>query len=229
MRFSRVRSWRAPFCLVLSLTISSALEAQSRRPEPATRSGTLVSVSQGRVQTVTYTDEEGVEQQVVVTPKVQAYAQAPGDAGFLQPGQFIAALATESNQKLFTGKVSVVIFGKGRPPAGRIQKAPPQPGQSKNTYQVTGTIKSVGPDADYPEYQRLELNVAGPRAPLMLEKDVEVTVRTPDLTLAAPGTPLELEGVELRNGRFNVIKLTAQLDEPLKASEVIGEPGDQQP
>ena len=199
--------------------------AQTRQggPELKTRTGTLVEVAQkGRVQVLKYTDDAGEAQELIVTPKIRAEVQAAGDAGFLQPGRFVAALATESNKMLFTKEVSVHLFGKGRPPGGKIVKAPLTSGQSKNAYQVTGTINAAGPDPDYPDYHRVDVKAAGPRAPLMLEKGFTVTVKSSDLSLAPPGTPVELSGTELRNGRFNAVKVSLKLADPLNAEEVLG-------
>jgi hypothetical protein len=205
-------------------------QAQQRGVEPTLKTGTLVEVEQkGRVQTLKYTDEAGEEQSVLVNAKIQAYVESPGDAEFLRPGQFIAALATESNGQLFADEVTIVLVGKGRPPAGRIQKAPPKPGQSMNAYQVTGAITATGTDPDYPQYRRVDIQAAGPRAPLMLEEDVKVTVRSMDFSLATPGTPLELQGTELKNGRFVVNRIAAKLEEPLKAEDVFGGDEPQKP
>jgi hypothetical protein len=220
-----LREWR--FCCLLAvpllLTTAATAQAQQRGVEPTVKTGTLVEVAQkGRVQTLKYTDEAGEEQSIVLNARIQAYVEAPGDVQFLRPGQFIAALATESNGQLFTKEVTVVLVGKGRPPAGRIQKAPPKPGQSQNAFQVTGAITAIGTDEDYPQYQRVEIQAAGPRAPLMLEEGVEVTVRSMDFSLATAGTPLELEGTELKNGRFVASKIAAKLEEPLKAEDVFG-------
>jgi hypothetical protein len=215
------------FCGLLAFAVSLWLaatgQAQQRGVEPAIKTGTLVEVAQkGRVQTLTYTDEAGEEQSLILNAKIQSYVEAPGDAQFLRPGQFIATLATESNGQLFAKEVTVVLVGKGRPPVGRIQKAPPKPGQSMNTYQVTGAIAAIGADKDYPQYQKLEIQATGPRAPLMLEQDVQVTVRSMDFGLAMPGTPLELEGTELKNGRFVPTRVAAKLEEPLQAEDVFG-------
>lgn len=211
--------------LTISLLLGTvaAAQAQQRGVEPITKTGTLVEVAQkGRVQTVKYTDEAGEEQSLIINAKVQAYVQAPGDAQFLRPGQFIAAVATESNGQLFTKEVTVVLVGKGRPPVGRIQKAPPKAGESMNRYQVTGAITAIGADKDYPQYQRVEIQATGPRAPLMIEDGAAITVRSMDFGLATPGTPLELEGTELKNGRFVVSRVAATLEEPISLQEAFG-------
>jgi len=202
----------------------AALRAQQRNPEPTTKTGTLVGIEkQGRAQALRITNDAGEEQSLVLTPKIQAYVEAPGDASFLRPGQFIAALATESNNQLFAKEVTVVPVGKGRPPIGKIQKAPKKSGQSVNAYQVTGTINAIGPDTDYPEYQRIDVKAVGPKAPLMLEEGFKVTVRLKDFGLAPEGTPIEIQGHELRNGRFVVAKVVATLDKPIEASKVFGD------
>ena len=183
----------------------------------------------GRIQILKYTDEAGDEQELVVNAKMQAMVEAPGDIEFLQPGQFIAALATESNEQLFTKEISVILFGKGRVPAGRIQKAAPKLGESQNSYEVTGPIIAIGPDKDYAQYQRVEVKAAGPQAPLLLEEGFQVTVKSADLSLAPAGTPLEFEGKELKNGKFIPMKVTAKLAEPLKAADVLDRKDDEKP
>ena len=217
--------------VLAGLTLTTAVEAQQRAgTEATTKTGTLVEVAKkGRAQILKYTDESGEEQEVVLTSRIKVQVEAEGDAGFLRPGQFVAAIATESNKQLFSEEISVYMFGKTRPPGGKIQKAPPKQGQSKNAWQVSGPITSIGPDKDYPEYQRVEVKAAGPKAPLMLEEGFTVTVKSMDLSIAESGTPLELEGIELKNGRFNLSKVTVKLEEPLKAAEVLGEAGTKEP
>lgn len=219
-----------PIIAVISAAFPASLQAQPRGVEPTTKTGTLVGVERtGRVQTLKYKDDAGEEQTLVLTPKVQAYVEAPGDAEFLRTGQFIAALATESNNQLFAKEVTVVLIGQGRPPVGKIQKAPQKSGQSVNAYQVTGPINAIGADKDYPEYQRVDVKAVGPQAPLMLEEGFKVTVRSPDFSLASEGTPIELQGHELRNGRFVVAKIAAKLEEPLDAAKVFGDATEGQP
>lgn len=210
---------------IAAFAVAGNSTAQAQGTETVTRSGTLVEVSKkGRASVIKYTDDAGAEQELLITPKIQVQVEAAGDADFIRAGQFVAAQATESNDQLFTKEVSIYLFGKTRAPAGKIQKAPPRAGQSQNAYQVTGTIVSVATDPDYPQYLRVEIKAAGPRAPLMLEEGFQVKVLSTDIELAVPGTPLELEGTELKNGRFNAAKVTVQLAEALKGADVLGSP-----
>src|SRR5262245_20628969 len=78
--------------------------ASAQRPEPKTetKTGTVVEVQKkGRACTLIVDDSTGQRLEFVITPKVALEVTAPGDAGFLQPGQFLSARGTMSNQKLF--------------------------------------------------------------------------------------------------------------------------------
>ncbi len=210
--------------LLVMLLLSTLASLASAQPALKSVEGTLSGVEQkGRVTFATVQPEQGEPLTLALTPRLNVEVTAPGDEGFLRPGQFITTLATMSNQRLFTTEINVHLLGERRPPAGKIMKAPPMQGASQNTYQVSGPIVSRQTDADYPDYQTLTLKVAGPSAPLMLEQGFQVQVKSSDLTQVPVGTSVTLVGNELRGGRFNATGIKVKLTEPWNSADVLKE------
>ncbi len=212
--------------LTLLALLLAACASQPTFAQPAAQSmtGELVAVEQkGRVTNLKVQPEQGDPLMLTVTPRLTIEVVAPGDEGLLRPGQFITTLATLSNERLFAKELKVHLLGNRRPPAGKIAKAPPQPGQGKSTFQVSGPILTREADPDYPEYQRLTLRVAGPAPPVMLEEGFTVQVQSNDVALIPVGSQVVLTGSALRGGRFNATKLRVELSEPFVSDEVLPE------
>lgn len=209
--------------LILAPNVASA--QRSRQTPTETQNATVVEVkAQGRARILVVEDEKGEQHEYPITTRISLRVTAPGDEGFVTEGQYLSGTGVLTNDKIFLKQVEIQLFsGRGRPQPGRIIKAPAEAGQSQNAYEVSGPIVAAAPDVDYPDHRRVELRVAGPNAPLMLEPGFTVTVVSSDPALITAGAPVELEMAPLRGGRFNLVSATVNLKEPLKSEEVLVE------
>jgi hypothetical protein len=207
----------------LFFTPAVACAQQSRQPQTETQNATVVEVkAQGRARILVVEDEQGQQHEYPLTARITLRVTAPGDEGFVTEGQYLSGTGVLTNDKIFLKDVEIqLVSGRNRPRPGSIIKAPAEAGQSQNAYQVSGPIVAAAPDVDYPDHRRVELQVAGPNAPLMLEPGFKVTVVSSDSALITAGAPVELEVAPLRGGRFNVVAATVNLEEPLKSEEVL--------
>lgn len=211
----------ALWMLALTLLLTKPSSAAPRRDvKTETRSGTIVEVQQKGRARVLVVEIDGEQREVPVTPRVEIEVQAPGDAGFVRPGQFLTARATLSNDRLFIQALTIHPVRRGqKPPPGRIEKAPEEAGQSTMGYLVSGPIAAVQPNKDYPDHTDVLLRTAGPGAPLMLEPGFSVTVDSSDPDLIPGNSPAQIEIAPLRGGRYNVVKVSVVLSEPFTAAE----------
>lgn len=224
----QIMNWRitrsAPMPALIAILFTPAVAtAQRTAVETETRNATVVEVKeQGRSRILVVQNEAGEQQEFPLTARVTFRVTAPGDSGFVTAGQYLAGTGVLTNEQIFLKNVEVrLVTGRGRQQPGRITKAPEQAGQSQNAYLVAGPIVAAAPDANYPDHQRVELRVAGPNAPLMLEPGFQVTVVSTDTALVTEGAAVELEVAPLRGGRFNLIAATVKLDEPLSSEELL--------
>lgn len=208
----------------LAFTLSTVAQAQ-RGPQTETLTGTVKEIQeQGRVSTLVVTTEDGTEHEFRLTPKVQFEVTAPGDEGFVRPGLFMSAQGVLTNNQLFVKSLNVYLLGKAqRPPAGRFAKAPAKVGASQNTYDISGTIVAKQESPDYPDYEMLAIKAAGRVPPIMLEKGFKVTVVGMTPEMAPPEAPIELEVTPLRGDRFNLVKATVKLSDPLDSATVFAD------
>ena len=194
----------------------------AQRPMPATetKSGTVVEVKEkGRSRTLVLDLGEG-EQEFPLTAKLALEVTAPGDATALQAGRFVQAKGTLENERLYIREVTVIIPRRGQKAgAGRIQKAPAVVGESTDTYLITGAILGTQPNKDYPDHTDIGLKVSGAAPPMLLEPGYTVTVSSSDPTLIPAGAEIDLEGTELRGGKFNPTKAIVKLTEPFGSAE----------
>jgi hypothetical protein len=201
--------------------------ATAQRPEPKTekKSGTVVEVQKkGRARTLVVDDSTGQRHEFVITPKVALEVTAPGDAGFVQAGQFFSARGTMSNQKVFVKELTIgIVKPRARQvAAGSFEKAPAMTGQSTESYLVSGSIVGAQPDPDYKDYLLVGLNIRGAAPPIMLEPGFTVTVSSSDPDLIVPGAPVDLDLAPLRGGKFTLVKATVRLQEPLSSETLLG-------
>jgi hypothetical protein len=205
----------------LAFTLSTVAHAQ-RGPQTQTLTGTVKEIQeQGRISTLVVTTDDGQEHEFRLTPKVQFEVTAPGDEGFVRPGVFMSAQGVLTNNQLFIKSLNVYLIGKGqRAPAGRFAKAPAKVGASENTYDISGTIVAKQENPDYPDYEVLAIKAAGRTPPVMLEKGFEVTIVGMTPEMAQPEAPVELEVTPLRGDRFNLVKATVKLSDPLDSATV---------
>jgi hypothetical protein len=208
--------------LLLAPAVASAQATQ--QPQTETRSATVVEVKeQGRSRILVVEDEMGEQHEYPLTARITLRVTAPGDAGFVAEGQYLAGTGVLTNEQIFLTSVEIhLATGRGRPQPGRITKAPAQSGQSQNAYLVAGPIVAAAPDEDYPDHQRVALRVSGPNAPLMLEPDFKVTVVSSDPALITEGATVELELMPLRGGRENLVSATVNLEEAFSSEEMLG-------
>jgi hypothetical protein len=135
---------RTPHLLlaVCLMFVFSAVASAQRGPQTQKMSGKLKEIQQkGRAATLVVVTEDGTEHEFPLTPRVDFEVTAPGDAGFVRPGQFLAARGVLTNNTLFIKDLKIHLVGPGqRPPVGRVQKAPAQAGQSENAFDISGAI-----------------------------------------------------------------------------------------
>ena len=212
--------------LVIVNAPSSA--APRRAPKTETKTGTVVEVQHKGRRRLLIVEIDGKRQNVAVTPKLNLQITAPGDAGFLRPGQYLSASALMSNDTLFIKELTIRPARKGqRWPPGKIAKAQAKAGESQLAYDVSGLITATQPNPDYPEHTDVALKAAGARAPIMIEPDFTVTVNSSDPAMIPENSEAELEVAVLRGGRFKVVGVTVALTDALTAAEFFGDP--QQP
>jgi hypothetical protein len=212
------------FCSGL-LCLPAVARAQRPEPKTETKTGKVVEVQKkGRARTLIVDDATGQRLEFVITPKVSVEVTAPGDAGFLQPGQFLSARGTMSNQKVFVKELTIgLVKPRTRQvAAGSFEKAPAMTGESTESYLLSGSIVGTQPDPDYKDYLRVGLNIRGAVPPIMLEPGYTVTVSSSDPDLIVAGAPVDLELAPLRGGKFTLIKATVRLQEPLSSETLLG-------
>lgn len=195
---------------------------QPQQSQTQTIRGLLLEIAtKGRSRTLVFEDETGEERQLQLTPRIKFEVTAPGDASLIVPGQFVAAEGVLTNKQVFVREVMLIPVRKGqRVPPGRARKLPPKAGRSENAYQVSGAVVSIGPDEDYPQYQRLVLKMS-PQAPVLLEAGFSVTVRTSNPEMAIPGSDVRIEAQQVR-GRLMPTKVTVALSEPVTLEMLTG-------
>jgi len=224
----RIRPLLIATCLFCSLSVVAWAQ---RGPKTETLSGKVKEIQEkGRLSTLVVITDDGQELEFPLTPKVQFEVTAAGDQGFVRPGVYITAEGVLTNEQLFVKDLAVYIVGPGqRIPAGKVVKSQQQANASVNSYGISGTVQGRQSSPDYPDYEQLALKIAGRIPPIMLEKDFQVTViaRTPKL--AQPDAPVELQVIPLRGDKFNLVKATVKLGEPLTAAAVFGDGGEGQP
>lgn len=224
LRRLRDRVHCAPLACALFL-LPGAAAAQRPEPKPETRSGTVVEVQKkGRARTLVVDDSTGERLEFVITPKVALEVTAPGDSGFVRPGQFLSARGTMSNQKLFIKELTIgIVKPRTRQTAvGSFAKAPAMTGESTESYLLSGSIVGAQPDPDYKDYLLVGLNIRGAVPPIMLEPGFTVTVSSTDPDLIVAGAPVDLELAPLRGGKFTLVKATVKLPEPLSSETLLG-------
>ena len=210
--------------IVLLLVAAAPASAQRSRQKTETKTGTVVDVQeQGRSKKL-IVECEGEQLEFVLTSKVKLSVQAPGDTGFVQEGQFISATGVLSNEQIFIKQLTVHLVRRGQKlPTGKIVKTPAKAGESVNAYQLTGPVLGTKQDEDYPDHTVLGLKVAGRAPKIMLEPNYTVTVSTSDASMIPADAPIEMEVAPLRGGRFNLVRATVTLSEPLSSEDVLGD------
>lgn len=200
--------------------------ASAQRPEikTETKTATVVEVlEKGRGRTLVV-DDAGERKEYPLTPRISLEVTGRGNAGFVRAGQFLSSKGTLTNNKLFLKEVTIHVAKRGtRLPPGKFAKAPPQEGDSTESYLVSGAIVASQPDKDYPNYQAIALKIGGQVPPIMLEPDCVITVVSNDPDLIPVGAPVDLELAPLRGGRFNLVKATVRVTEELDADKVLGD------
>lgn len=211
--------------VILSAALPPAARAQPPQNQTETRSGTLVEIKkQGRGRFLVFEGADGEQQEFPLTPKVDFVVTAPGDAAAIAPGNFLTGTGTLTNNKLFLSDVSVRLAQKGKKlPPGNIVKAPAVVGESEMSYVISGVIVAAAPDTENAGYHLVALRLPGKIPPILLEPGFSVSVSSADPELAKAGAPVELEVAPLRGGRFNLLKATVKLDEPIAAAEAEAE------
>jgi hypothetical protein len=213
-------------CLATVVLCESPVAAQSQRPEQKTetKTATVVEVQQkGRGRTLVVDDGAGQQSEYPLTPRIALEVTGRGDAGFVRAGQFLSAKGTMTNNKLFLKELTIHVAKRGtRLPAGRFAKAPPQEGDSTESYLVSGAIVASQADKDYPDYLLVGLKLPGQIPPILLEPGFVVTVVSNDPDLIPAGAPVDLELAPLRGGRFNLVRATVRVAEELQVEKVLG-------
>jgi hypothetical protein len=213
-----------PTAVALICCTTDSVAADRREQATETKTGTVVEVQEKGRGRLLVVEIDGKQQNVPVTPKLELKVIAPGDKGFVRPGQFLTASATMSNDKLFISSLTIHPQRRGqKPPVGKITKAPAAVGESQMAYDVAGLIVGTQPNKDFPDHVDVALKTTGQSYPVMLEPNLTVTVSSGDPERIPANAPAEFEVTELRGGRINVAGITVRLETPLTAAEYFGD------
>lgn len=159
--------------------------------------------------------------EIKVTSKVAVSVFAPGDIGFVRPGQYLEAKGILTNERVFLSEVSIFLVAKGkRPPAGQVVKAQDAEGQSVNAHLVSGPILELKADEDYPSLQRLEMKFNGDAPLIMLEEGCKVWVHHYDPSTAPADADVEMTVKPLKGGKFTPLTVKIYRDAPFDSAEV---------
>ena len=195
--------------------------AAAEQQGPPVETGRILEIeSKGKLTTLKIESSLGETYDVKLTPQVSFFIIGDGDASFIQPGAYIEARGTKSNDPVFLQKVTVYLLPKGkRPPAGRVQKGSAADGESLNIYDVSGVITTVGPAEGYPEYTAVGLKVAGRVPPVWLEPNCQIEVASSDPAHTAVGADLEMAMKPLRGGKKMPVAIRIRRETPFSSDQ----------
>lgn len=153
---------------------------------------------------------------VVPAPDAQVTVTGVASRQMLQPGQFVSCSLNLDEFGKVTAPPAQVIFPGGGTPgvvAGGIGIA--EPGAKRvsgrraaGTYLVLGTIKTVSDES-------VTVQAGKDRFEIPVPDDVELVVRTNNITLAAVGDAVEVEGIYIRRGELQAKTLSIKLAQPV--------------
>ncbi|MBI1346890.1 hypothetical protein GC163_11445 [bacterium] len=177
--------------------------------------------TKGKTTILTVVDTaSSTEYQFQLTPKVEVEIVANGDDTFLAEGVLIRTQATESNKSLFATNIDAYPQYSGKPVPAKAVKAPPKPGQSQNSYIVSGEVVELEAPADE-KYKVLQLKVnAKSKMPVYLEPNHKIRVVLTDAASIKEGQQAEITG-RVAGTKLIPSKVVIQTGEDLVGSEFL--------
>lgn len=186
---------------------------------PAPLSGQVTAVdTKAKVARLTVSTDMG-EFTIELTPKLDLEILSVGDDSCLTSGLMVRVEAIESNQQYFGHTVWLYPNHPGRIPPANAVKAPPEPGQSRSRYFLTGEITQFVSKPDE-KYDQLALKGTGRNIlSLYLERNRSIRVVHTDPTKIEVGQSVTLVGRKAGT-RFVATKVTIHTGATVKGEDL---------